>query len=238
MVDSFVTSLLDQVLGNVGRCLLCGAPAKADLCMPCEEDLPNIGRPCRRCALPLPGSGSECGHCLRDPPPFERSIVPFEYRWPVDALLNGFKSGGNLAFGQLLTQRLARAVKSAYAPCERPDCLIVTPIRVERLRQRGFNQALQMARVLGRQLNLPVRTGLLTCERKVVPQKSLRAQARRTNLRGAFRIGAPCSGHVALVDDVMTTGATARELSALLLQAGAHRVDIWCLARTPEPRFR
>ena len=223
MVDYLTSSLLDVALNSAGRCLLCGAPADLDLCVPCEQDLPRICQPCRRCALPLYESDEQCGQCLKSPPPFERSVVPFEYRWPVDALVNGFKTGGKLPMGRLLTLRLAQMVRSVYPPDGLPGSLVVTPVRLERLRERGFNQALQIARLLGRKLELSVKDTLLQCERKVASQKSLPARARRQNLRGAFRICRPTSGHIALIDDVMTTGATAGELSKLLLGAGASR---------------
>lgn len=219
------------------RCLLCQAPGAGghDLCAACTAALPRCPPACPRCALPQP-QGEACGACLRDPPPQQATRAAYLYVWPVDQLLPRLKFHDDLAAGRLLAD-LARPV---FAAAARPAALVPLPLHPRRLRQRGYDQALELARPLARALGLPLCTDALRRVRATAAQSELDAAARRRNVRGAFaRIpGARLPAHVALFDDVMTTGATLREAAAVLRRAGVARVDLWVMARAPPPGTR
>lgn len=223
-----------------GRCLLCSTPSQdaIDLCLPCQQALPRLGPACPRCALPLPGlaggpAGSvpPCGACLSRPPPLGHTHASCLYASPLDRLLPRFKFHRDLAAGRLLAQLMAE--DGAHLP--RPDALVPVPLHPGRLRQRGYDQALELARPIGRALGLPVHGGLLQRLRATSPQSRLDSAARQRNLRGAFgvRTGGAVPAHVALIDDVMTTGATLHAAARALHRAGVARVDAWVCARTP-----
>ena len=201
-----------------------------DLCAACERDLPRLPAACMRCALPLPVGGT-CGRCRRRPPPLEEVRAACLYAAPVDRLLPRFKFHEDLAAGRLLSQLMAEAF-AAVAP---PDALMAVPLHVGRLRSRGYDQALELARPLSRALRVPLLTGVLQRTRATAPQTERAAAARRRNVRRAFAVrgGAVVPAHVVLVDDVMTTGATLHAAAEALLRAGARRVDAWVCARVP-----
>ena len=216
-------------------CLLCGADGEKhrDLCGDCREDLPVNANPCPRCAEPLPAGarpGSLCGSCLRHPPPFAACYAPFLYEPPVDWLVGRLKFHGRLAAGRVLAGLLG----DALTPDPRPDLILPVPLHPARLRVRGFNQTAEIARPVARRLGIPLVTDLALRIRPGAPQSRLARALRRVNVRGAFVVRAPLAGeHVAVLDDVITTGATAAELARTLLRAGASRVDLWAVARTP-----
>lgn len=224
-------------VGSVGRmllppcCLLCGAPGAAgiDLCLPCRSELPWNTRACRRCGLPWEGIGEQCGACRLSPPPFARVQTAFCYRYPIDRLLPRFKFHGDLAAGALLAALMSWSIDPEHGP----DVLIPVPLHRSRLRARGYDQALELARMLARAGAPPVRAEWLFRQRPTRAQSRLGAEQRRGNVRAAFglRAGARLPAHVALVDDVMTTGATVSECARVLLDGGAQRVDVWTLAR-------
>jgi len=213
-------------------CLLCVAPSGDRIvCGPCEASLPRLGACCIGCAVPLAFDGW-CGACQRRPPRFDAATCVFEYRFPVDRLVHRFKYSGDLALGRWLAMQLAGRVRSA----PRPDLIVAVPLMPSRLRVRGFNQALELAKVVARSLDVRVGVDAVARTRDTQPQPGLRRRQRRANLRGAFRCGIRLSGeHVAVVDDVITTGATADALAAALLAAGAGRASVWAVARTPDP---
>jgi len=215
-------------------CLLCGEPAASavDLCTACKRELPWLGPACPRCAQPLPVP-AVCGACQREPPRFAHCVAAFRYAYPVRELLSRFKFDGDLCAGRTLSSCLARRLAETYAD-HWPDFLVVpVPLHASRLRSRGFNQAERIARRAARELELNVSTRSLRRIRATPDQKSLDLKARRANLRGAFDAVKVPAGPVALVDDVLTTGATANAAAAALLEKGATEVHLWCLARTP-----
>lgn len=228
-------------LKNKQTCLLCDEPGDAPmaLCTPCLDELPWLDVQCPVCALPLPVAGPACGQCLQRPPAFEHVIAPWRYAFPVDSLISRFKHQQKWPFGRLMAELLAQFLRYRYDEgLSRPDGLLPVPLSRRRLRQRGFNQAGMLAHWLGQQLQLPVEPHLLQRIHDTPAQQGLDARARRRNLRGAFALAGdvPVAGrHLALVDDVLTTGATAQALARLLLDAGARQVDVYCLARTPSP---
>lgn len=228
-------------LNNVQTCLLCDEPAEAQmpLCVACETELPWLDSHCQRCALPLVVDGLTCGDCLLEPPAFAQVAVPWVYGFPVDSLITRFKHNAKWPFGHLLADVLGQYLQHRFDEgLPRPDALLPVPLARKRLRQRGFNQAAMLARWLSTSLELPCEEQILRRIKETDAQQDLDAKARKRNLRQAFDLApdAAVSGrHFALVDDVLTTGATAQALARLLMNAGAARVDVYCLARTPKP---
>lgn len=221
-------------------CLLCDERCQSEpLCSACEADLPWLDGRCLVCAVPLPSRGLVCGECLKRPPAFDHVEVPWRFAFPVDALISRFKHQAHWPYGRLLGERLAHHLQHAYADgLPRPDALLPVPLARRRLRQRGFNQAQMLAQWLSRALAITLEARTLERLIDTPPQQQLDAATRRRNLRQAFTLSgeAAVSGrHLALVDDVLTTGATAEALASLLKRAGAARVDVYCLARTPKP---
>ena len=228
-------------LKNKQSCFLCDETADGTppVCTACEIELPWLGDHCMTCALPLPAAGLTCGHCLKQPPAFEQVIAPWTYSFPVDSLITRFKHNAKWPFGRLLAELLAQYLQHRFEDdLPRPHALIPVPLAIRRLRQRGFNQAAMLARWLSASLDIPCDERLLLRTQDTDAQQALNAQARRKNLCNAFSLapGAVVKGqHLALVDDVLTTGATAQALAHLLMDAGAAKVDVYCLARTPKP---
>ncbi|MGE8153575.1 ComF family protein [Pseudomonas vancouverensis] len=228
-------------LKNKQFCLLCDEPAEdsTPICMACETELPWLGDQCQTCALPLPAAGLTCGHCQNHPPAFHQVVAPWTYGFPVDSLITRFKHSAKWPFGHLLGELLGQHLLDRFEnDLDRPDALLPVPLARQRLRKRGFNQAAMLARWLSSRLGIPCDERALLRTLDTEAQQVLNADARRKNLRNAFSVtqGAAVAGrHLALVDDVLTTGATAQTLARLLMEAGAARVDVYCLARTPKP---
>lgn len=226
-------TIIKQLAASAGDyCLLCRAAATGDsLCGCCAQQLPRVPQACIQCGLPLPDSHARrCGECLAHPPAFDLARIPYLYADPVKGLVSDLKYRGRLAEGRLLAQQLAR-----HAHSRRVDVLIPIPLHPERLRERGFNQAAELCRELSRQNGIPWQSGLLTRVHPGVSQRGSNRRARMRNVRGAFHWSTerPCPPRVALVDDVVTTGATAGSAAACLKQAGAEWVEVWAVARTP-----
>lgn len=212
------------------RCMVCGergADAR-DLCGACHADLPWQGPACTRCALPLPQPG-QCGQCLQAPPPLDEVQAVFDYAFPLDRLLPRLKFHRDFAAGRVLVQCMV----DRLAHSTRPDALIPIPLHRARLRSRGYDQALELARPLAHALQVPLLGKVLQRSRTTTAQSRLDADARQRNLRGAFFVSsdAPMPAHVVLVDDVMTTGATLHAAALVLRQAGVRRIDAWICAR-------
>jgi ComF family protein len=208
-------------------CLLCGAPgARAWCCEGCEAELPRLPAPrCAVCALPLAQEGV-CGECLARPPRYDRVIAPFAYRFPVDALVHAFKYRGRLGYARPLGTALA-----AVAPRE-VDAIVAMPLAPGRLRERGFNQAQELARVVAARTGLPLLREACRRVLETAPQAGLPREERARNVRRAFACEAALEGRrIAVVDDVLTTGATLNELARVLKKAGAAAVEGWVLAR-------
>lgn len=228
-------------LNNNHTCLLCDelTDTPQPICTECETDLPWLGDQCEVCALPLPQAGSVCGQCLTQPPAFTQVIAPWRYDFPLDSLITRFKHSGNWPFGRLLGELLAQSLQHRFNEgLQRPAALLPVPLTRKRLRERGYNQAAMLAQWLGQSLDIAVDQEALLRTLDAPAQQGLDARARRRNLRQAFCLAPEAqvqARHLALVDDVLTTGTTAQTLARLLLDAGAQRVDVYCLARTPKP---
>lgn len=225
-----------------GTCILCQARTyrHLDLCVDCESNLPRVTHACRQCGLPV-GSGSAlCGRCIVSPPIYERCFAPFVYTWPIDKLVNDFKNHDRIILGKMLAHAMANAYMAATSPEHFPDILLPVPLHKRRLRARGFNQSLEIAEVLADMSGTRLDNRLCRRVTDATPQKSLNARQRKHNLKGAFVLDrSPQGERVAIVDDVVTTGATVGEIGRLLLSHGALRVEVIALARTlrvPESR--
>ncbi len=208
-------------------CLLCAAPSGAQmLCPACHASLPHITHACPRCAAP--SAKQVCGECLKHPPAFDRTHAALEYAFPTDKLIQALKYGGQLALAKLLGEMLAKAV----ADQAHPGIILPMPLHPARLKMRGFNQALEIAKVIAKRLDIPLAPGLAQRVVDTTPQASLPIDTRHKNVKGAFACDQDLRGqHIALVDDVMTSGATLNELAKILKRAGAAQVDVWVVAR-------
>jgi len=179
--------------------------------------------------LPLSYDGT-CGRCQKSPPAYDRTLAAFEYRPPVDRMIQGLKFNGQLYYGRILGILMAESLMTRMD--ERPQCIIPVPLHPQRLRERGFNQAQELARPVAKALHIPVDVRSCQRLRATTAQTGLDAKARRQNLRGAFAVLEPKEwSHVALLDDVMTTGSTIQALASELKRAGVERVDVWLCAR-------
>lgn len=212
-------------------CYLCAKSLTSSLmiCHDCHCKLPWNISACRQCALPL-AAGKQCGACLSDPPAFNRCLTPFRYEAPISTLIVQLKFQQKLGCARILSQLLHEYIRQQ--PSYLPECIIPIPLHQQRLRQRGFNQALEIAKPLGKALNIPVLHNACYRRKNTLPQSQLSASARRSNIASAFALRRKTVfQHVAIIDDVMTTGHTVRALSKLLRQEGVETIDIWCCAR-------
>jgi ComF family protein len=239
-------SFVQALLGS--DCLLCGAPIRpgstaglhpgansgsADFCFSCRKTLPYLSSShCIVCAVAVTGAGT-CGACLAKPPAFDRTVAAFEYAFPIDALLQSLKYRSNLAMARVLADLLSARITSSLKPAELPDCIMPMPLHDARLRERGFNQALEIARSISKSTRIPLLADVCQRIRDTPSQTQLPWKEREKNIRGAFACEADFSGkHVAILDDVMTTGSSLNELSKLLHKRGAAQVSAWVVART------
>ncbi|MBI1905971.1 MAG: ComF family protein [Rhodocyclales bacterium] len=213
-------------------CFVCGATGVvAPVCAACDDELPRLGDACPVCATPTLDAQA-CGRCLREPPAYDTTVALFEYRLPVDRMVQALKYRHRLA----LAAYFSRLMAGACRPDRPVDMILPMPLHGARLRERGFNQAVELARPLARAWGLPLELARVERVSNVAPQASLPWKARRLNMRGAFGCHGSLEGKkVLVVDDVMTTGATLDALASLLKRHGAARVDNLVVARTLPP---
>jgi ComF family protein len=215
------------------RCLACGeSTQRGSLCVDCLVALPLNRCACPRCALPLPQSAPLCGSCIRKAPPQSRTLAPLLYAEPVDQLLTGFKFSQRLAAGQAFSDLLAQSAR-AQGLLDDVSLAIPIPLHRDRLRERGYNQSLELLRPLLRASKLRMQHRALSRQRSTQPQTGLDAIERRKNLRHAFvaRRDLVDGQRILLLDDVITTGATVAEAARTLLAAGALEVRVLAVAR-------
>jgi ComF family protein len=227
-----------QVAALPGWCAICRDWCRQGLCEPCLQRFAPLRPRCARCARVLPAALPRCGECMRTASAFDACVTGADYAEPWDQLIAGFKFHHKTELAAALCTLLLRAVRAAGDGARQPTLLLPVPLSQQRLRERGYNQAWELARRLARRLALPARADVLQRSRDTPHQIGMTRAEREHNLRDAFWIE-PRSRHllqgavVALVDDVLTTGATAHAAALALTRAGAARVDVWVVARTP-----
>lgn len=219
-------------------CELCRSWSPQSLCTSCLQRLAAKQPRCETCALPLGNAGLRCGDCLREPPPFLRCIALADYQYPWDRLITAFKFRGRVDLAAPLAQALTQVL--AGEPGLNANLVMPIPLSAHRLAERGHNQAWELARRIAKALRLPADARSLQRLRNTAHQVGLSREQRAGNLRNAFwvepsRAGQVRGRHVALVDDVLTTGVTAGAAAKALLQDGAASVQVWVLARTAKP---
>lgn len=211
-----------------GSCLLCAADSASSLlCPACTADLPRQATTaCPQCGVETP-LGERCGTCLKSPPAFTRTIVPFRYEFPVDRLIQALKYSHRLPLAKWLGSSLSEQIVA-----DEHDLLLPLPLHSSRLRDRGFNQSAEIARTIHSLLGIPMNVDCLTRIRATPPQAALPLKERAKNVRGAFECAADLSGkRILLVDDVMTTGSTLRECARVLQLHGAAQITLAVVAR-------
>jgi len=209
-------------------CLLCGAMSRhGSWCAACDNSLPYLSAAhCPACALPTL-DGALCGRCLKKKPLFDRTTAVFAYSFPLDKLVQALKFNEQLQLVNGLADKLAQRITSP------PDCIVPMPLHPVRLRERGYNQSLELAKRIAQQLEVPLLPHACQRVRDTPPQSTLKWKERGKNMRKAFACADNFAGkHVAMVDDVMTSGASLNELALALRRAGAREVSAWVVART------
>lgn len=234
MVNNWLNNILLRSL--TASCQLCGSlrvSRDLDLCSACYEALPWLPAACPRCATPIPAAQTTkttlCGQCQQVPPAFDSSLAVFHYESPLDHLIQGLKFHGQLSHARLLGTLMARHLAQWHHEI---DCIIPVPLHPRRLRERGFNQALELARPIARQLNLDIDTRHCQRLRHTNGQADLALAKRHANVRNAFSVSKTSVWrHVAIIDDVMTSGQTVNALAKALKQAGVDKVSVWSCCR-------
>ncbi len=235
MFHTLLKLLINQVLPH--HCLLCNkiSPLDKDICQPCWLTLPWLLSSCHQCGRSLDIehiSPLFCGECLKHPPHYDTTIAPLRYQDEVIPLITKLKFYQKLPVARLLGELITERIIAKIPIDERPTLLIPVPLHPKRLRRRGYNQAILLANHISKLTHIPVNQTLCQRVRHTPPQSKTKAHGRQANITGAFRVNATCHDtHIALIDDVMTTGATVDGLSQLLKQHGVARVSIWCAAR-------
>ncbi len=213
-------------------CILCGSASQQDLdlCCDCEADLPLIENACQQCAIPLDAEQDLlCAQCQNKPPAFHRSFALFHYNPPIDGFIMDLKFHHKLLYAHILGKLLLKKINN----CDKPEYIIPVPLHPKRLRQRGFNQALEIAKPIANALQIPIETQSIKRIENTDSQSQIDASKRQKNLKNAFEVVEPIQArHVAIVDDVVTTGSTVNALATKLVEQGVKQIDVWCSART------
>lgn len=210
-------------------CYLCGNSSSQAICNACLKDFPYQTSACLNCASILDEVGI-CPECKQNPPPYRHTQALFSYTYPIDKLIKLAKFHQNLTILKLLANLMAQHL--IMEP--RPDVLIPVPLHSKRLRQRGYNQSLELAKMIAKQSGIPINTRVCKRRKYTRPQTALlNAQQREENLANAFKIKKTPSHwqHIVLIDDVMTTGTTVKQLALAFKAAGVSQIDVWCCAR-------
>lgn len=225
-------------------CEICARPSGNLLCEKCRLRLTHNDKCCVQCAEELPTKmasvsapqSKRCGRCISNPPAFQQTFFAYDYNGPVAKLIQRFKFNEALILNQLLTDMVTSRLRAHDFPL--PDALIPVPLHPARLKQRGFNQSYELAKSVGKALNIPVHQALLIRTRNTPNQSGLDRKTRENNVKGAFRFQASqdktcLSGkHLAIIDDVITTGSTTREVAKVLKRSGVSRISVIAVAKT------
>lgn len=238
-------------------CVLCGdlSSLNKDLCVACFENLPKLGYGCRVCGTVIPSDARNllpmhisyvkrsltsfgmtdvtCGQCLKSPPYFDRTIALFTYTHPIDKFIIALKFQQKLMYAKLLGELFAEYIAMYYQNDTLPELVIPVPLHKNRLRERGFNQALELSKPIEKKLNLKINTKSCQKIRHSEAQSLISAKHRQKNVKKSFAVVKNIKAkHIAILDDVMTTGHTVNELSKVLKNSGIEKIDVWCVART------
>ncbi len=216
------------------NCFLCGASSNQLLCTACLSDLPYQTIVCSHCSKPLDFTKHSsvdglCNPCQQNPPLYNNAQAVFSYIYPIDKLIFAAKFSDNLAILYLLGKLMVEHLQ--FEPC--PDVIIPIPLHPKRLRQRGYNQSVELAKCIKKFTGIPLNYNACQRIKNTPPQVGLSAQQRKANIQGAFKIKKiPANWqHIVLLDDVITTGSTVESLTKEFLQAGIQKVDVWCCTR-------
>ena len=220
-----------QLFSQYSLCLCCSfhQSQKNGFCLGCYHDLPHIKSACLQCGLPLLNH-SPCT-CKAEDWPFLACLSAFEYQFPINELIFQYKSQARLALCDSFAQAIIVQIKRQQIPL--PQLLMPVPLHAQKLKARGFNQSLEIAKIIGKHLSIPVDYHSLQCTQASLQQKTLNKQQRISNINQNFSLTKPVTAtHIALIDDVITTGATTKALAYLLRQQGATHIQAWSIART------
>jgi len=222
-------------------CELCGNSTRnsVSLCAACEKDLPFLLDVCKHCGIELQGPDGKtvCGQCLQKLPYVDYTISLFHYETPVDYMISELKYRQALSYASILGSLLLKKINNQKVTGSYPDVLLPVPLHLKRLKKRGFNQSLEIAKVLSKGLNIPINTSLVKRVINTQAQMDLNAQQRRKNIQGCFKIETKANKsdqlveHIVIVDDVVTTASTVNELAKLLKDHGVKTVGVWSVAR-------
>lgn len=235
MITQLFNTALKSVLPH--HCLVCNtlSDLDKDICNVCWLSLPWMLSSCKQCgrALDIAHTGPlYCGECLKNPPAYDNTITPLIYQDSVISLITKLKFYSNFAAARLFAEFLAERVLARHKPEDLPSLIIPVPLHPKRLFRRGYNQANLVAMHLSRLTNIPYSQSFCHRVRHSIPQSKTSATSRRANMTEAFKMLKPCQAHhIAIIDDVMTTGATVGTLSQILKKQGVQAVSVWCVAR-------
>lgn len=215
---------------NPSECILCKGKCESSrrICSRCITDLPWLQYSCQVCALPVQANVTICAECQRQTRDFDQIACPFSYTFPISELIPAMKYKNHSDYLSAVCQ----ATLDFFNKQDKPNCLIPIPMHPEKLTNRQYNHAWLIARQLGKNLGIEVRSDLLIKRVNTVSQAGLHARERKRNLRNSFTCSEYLPAYIAVIDDVVTTSATATEVSRLLKRNSCQRVDIWALART------
>jgi ComF family protein len=225
------------------KCILCETKSHDDLelCCACRAELPiikNNGKYCIKCGaildITITNSMQLCGTCIKNPPPFDRTIAIFHYQKPIDYLILKLKFNNNLSCAALLGDLMAKHLLAHYSQQKlpQPEVIIPIPLHSQRLKERGFNQAVELARPIAKALHIPIDKYSFIRTKNTEAQSLLKTKERQQNVTQAFAIKKATDYRcVAVIDDVITTGNTAREFCNILRKTGIIKIDLWSAAR-------
>lgn len=218
-------------------CIFCNARTKQeiDLCDECENDLPKILHTCFTCGMPITQNQEEkliCGDCQKNPPYYQRTYTAFHYEKPISILITHLKFHHKLLYAKILGKLFIKKFSEDIEK-DPPEIIIPLPLHYKRLKERGFNQSLEIAREISKSLKIPFDIKHCYRIKATVPQSEISAKLREDNIKNAFTVSEKFHAkHVAIFDDVVTTGNTVREFAKVLRKNGVEKIDVWCCART------
>jgi len=225
--------IINLLLPN--QCILCQSKTHRDmpLCIACENDLPWNLHPCQRCGKHMEAKNQlTCGQCITKLPNYDRCFTAFRYLAPVNGWISSMKFFDQWHYSRILGQLFAKHLLRTIEKKDYPELILPVPLHVKRLQKRGFNQALELAKPIATALNIPIETQSIQRIKNTLPQSELKKNDRTKNIKKAFHLRKPITAkHIAIIDDVITTGNTITELTKTLKKAGAHRIDVWACAR-------